>query len=129
MLREFASFKLLVRAVGMLLIGTSIPNFSFGLLNLWGMWYQSGSLFERSYTAIHYLMGPTCQAGFGAWLLFGANRVIHRCIREVRDHCLSCGYNIKGLTTGRCPECGEVFESRHAEAPPPPVDPPVKIDP
>ncbi len=27
-------------------------------------------------------------------------------------HCHHCGYPLRGLTTGRCPECGGAFESR-----------------
>ena len=27
-----------------------------------------------------------------------------------RGHCRRCGYNLKGLTEARCPECGTEFE-------------------
>ncbi len=29
-----------------------------------------------------------------------------------RGHCRRCGYNLKGLTEARCPECGARFERR-----------------
>ena len=29
-----------------------------------------------------------------------------------RGHCRRCGYNLKGLTEARCPECGKPFEGR-----------------
>jgi hypothetical protein len=28
-------------------------------------------------------------------------------------HCLQCGYALRGLPDGRCPECGEAFERGH----------------
>lgn len=31
---------------------------------------------------------------------------------EAERHCLACGYNLRGLTGGRCPECGRVID-RH----------------
>ena len=29
-----------------------------------------------------------------------------------RGHCRRCGYNLKGLTETRCPECGQPFEAK-----------------
>jgi predicted amidophosphoribosyltransferase len=29
-----------------------------------------------------------------------------------RGHCRRCGYNLKGLTEPRCPECGESFKHK-----------------
>ena len=26
-------------------------------------------------------------------------------------HCLSCDYNLKGASNGRCPECGRIFDA------------------
>ena len=32
--------------------------------------------------------------------------------RFPRGHCRRCGYNLKGLTEARCPECGQPFEAK-----------------
>lgn len=29
-----------------------------------------------------------------------------------RGHCRRCGYNLKGLTEARCPECGQPFDPK-----------------
>ena len=36
----------------------------------------------------------------------------HRRKRKKLGLCLKCGYNLKGLTEMRCPECGEAFEKQ-----------------
>ena len=35
---------------------------------------------------------------------------VRRRRRRNRNQCIHCGYNLKGLTKPRCPECGEGFE-------------------
>ncbi len=43
------------------------------------------------------------------WLIFrGFELRYHR--RKKLGLCLECGYNLKGLTEPRCPECGTAFE-------------------
>jgi len=45
--------------------------------------------------------------GCGGWLLLSAR------VREDSDdlHCLWCGYNLTGLTSDRCPECGAAMSA------------------
>ena len=35
-----------------------------------------------------------------------------RMSREVLGRCASCGYDLRGLTDPRCPECGTLFDMR-----------------
>lgn len=54
------------------------------------------------------------------WLLFVVFAVypiivlvrgpVQRYERRTRGCCVTCGYDLQGCTTGRCPECGSVFE-------------------
>ncbi|MCG8405522.1 MAG: transposase [Phycisphaerales bacterium] len=48
-----------------------------------------------------FIMSP------GGWLLFTARK------RGEGDdpHCLMCGYNLTGLSSERCPECGETLDA------------------
>jgi hypothetical protein len=51
---------------------------------------------------------------FGAWpflaLVRFAGRHWRRYRRRTRGFCVRCGYNLRGLTSPRCPECGVEFE-------------------
>jgi hypothetical protein len=39
-------------------------------------------------------------------------RVVRRYRRHLAGLCLECGYNLTGLPTNRCPECGQPFDIR-----------------
>jgi hypothetical protein len=38
----------------------------------------------------------------GGWLLITARRASY----DAAEHCMTCGYNLTGLTSDLCPECG-----------------------
>lgn len=41
-----------------------------------------------------------------------------RPIRKRAARCLRCGYDLRGQTTPRCPECGLEFDPEQLETPP-----------
>ncbi len=55
-----------------------------------------------------WLLTPCCVIPTG--VLFYLDRK-----RPPRGHCRSCGYNLTGNTSGRCPECGSAVEARTSE--------------
>lgn len=58
----------------------------------------------REYEADWYFVPlgvPTLAAGFLAAVLIFFARV-----RVPPGHCRACGYNLTGVESGRCPECG-----------------------
>jgi hypothetical protein len=37
---------------------------------------------------------------------------ISRILHALESHCIGCGHNLQGITSGRCPECGREFEAK-----------------
>ena len=112
---DFAWFKLLIRAIGVLLIGLSIPmvlyTIGFGIANQLS---NSMPLSALMIPWLPMLAGYGVQAGFGLYLLVGAEGLINRCIAGVRHNCAACGYNLEGITSAVCPECGAATTRRAA---------------
>jgi len=49
---------------------------------------------------------------FGAYPALALSKHIIRRRSRKRDHCLKCGYNLAGNTSGVCPECGRGCRNR-----------------
>lgn len=108
---EFAWFKLLVRLVGLLLMGLSVPML---------MWYigrflaasipgsparTSGSFNFEWYNTLPAVLSYGAQAAFGAYLFFRGDWVIRKVLSEIHGRCAACGFDLSGTTGGSCPEC------------------------
>ena len=108
-MKQFAWFVLAIKAVGVLLIGMSLSSLFYPLQWL-GIFFdnQSGTYGGVGQNIAYFIMslGPLAQFVFGLYLLLGGRRIINRCIRSVDGHCISCGYDVRGLDAKVCPECG-----------------------
>ena len=123
---DYTWFKLLVRAIGLLLIGMGLPSLLSNLIGLvtWMSDPQSRASMNLLARFLPLVASYGAQSAFGLYLFFGAEALISRCIRDVRGHCACCGYPVGGVTSGICPECGTAFElpvggARSAQQPPP----------
>jgi len=59
-----------------------------------------------------FLLGMTGRGVFGSrrwWRAFKAR------FRSKKNCCVACGYDLRGLTRGRCPECGVLIPDAHTE--------------
>lgn len=105
---EHAWFKLLLRALGILVCGFAVPS----LLTQGGYLIQALASSSPIWPDEYYwafgggLAGSLAQAAIGLYLLFGGNWIINRCLKEVRNRCISCGYDLTASTADACPECG-----------------------
>jgi hypothetical protein len=121
---EYAWFRLLVRAIGVLLIGIGAPGFFAMLVNLGTYVLANGASAAGSIsqgtvlTLIAHVAASCAQVAFGLYLLLGANRLIGFCIRDVLDHCTACGYDVRRVGAPNCPECGVPLHARPARTPP-----------
>ncbi len=72
-------------------------------------------------TALCVMLGAVFSLGptpFAAWFGFGLLLAVPTLLmwwldrprRPLAGHCRRCGYNLRGLTEARCPECGAGFE-------------------
>jgi len=117
---EFAWFKLLVRLVGLLLLGFSVPM----LLHVIGRLLASGipnsgmqtsmSLRIELSSNLPALIGDGAQAAFGAYLFFRGDWVIRRVLAEIHGRCAVCGFDLSAVKASSCPECNTPF--RHSKS-------------
>ncbi|MCP3979020.1 MAG: hypothetical protein GY716_06765 [bacterium] len=55
-----------------------------------------------------YQYGFTAYLVVGLVLLIGASRIARWLLRPLRV-CPQCGYDVRGIESGKCPECGAVL--------------------
>jgi len=115
-------FKLLVRGVGILLLGLAIPSALQAIASVSTIFDPvvapqdwNGRLWLMTHT-----LSALVQLGFGIYLVFGAPRLVRYCVRQVYSRCGACDYDVRGLR-GVCPECGvsipEASDPGHQQAP------------
>jgi hypothetical protein len=119
-MNNFIWFRLLIRAIGILLIGLALPE----AISTLGWFAQIGetpiSLDGYLLYLIMMVIANFTQLAFGMYLLIGGNRIIRYCARDLLDRCAVCGYDLRGITAPRCPECGMTLD----RPPPPSAQPP-----
>lgn len=108
---EYAWFKLLVRAIGIILMALSVPMLIWWaaqmLVSLRGLNpATSSNALERNFVQwLPSMLAYFCQAGAGAYLFFGGEALIRRVISEVDGRCAKCGFELGDLKRDACPEC------------------------
>ncbi len=105
-------FRLVLKAIGVLLIGLTIPTLSevtIFLLNslLVGVTplFVPRS-FGGTWLGVLRVVGPILQFIFGLYLLLGGKWIVNLCIPSNRPYCPECGYDLSKATSANCPECG-----------------------
>jgi hypothetical protein len=113
-MNERAWFTLMVRGVGLALLGVGLYSVGSLILNLFFVlidpWVnQMGSSGVSSpWDSWEYIRftagGPAVLIVVGAYLVFGGRWLIDRFCREVAGRCARCGYDLSG-GSAVCPEC------------------------
>jgi hypothetical protein len=107
-MNDHAWFRLLVSGVGLLLIGLSVPSIVQSVAWIATMFTDKtsfpGDSFLWSYSGV--LAGQAFQFLFGVFLLRGGGRMAGRCIQRLSGVCAACGYDVRGVNSAVCPECG-----------------------
>jgi hypothetical protein len=115
-------FRLMVRGIGILTLALALPRVGdiarlLGTLaqgpSAWTMYTpyittgSGGTSWWNPYvfSLLVAMLADLSQIALGAYLLFGAPRLVQFCIRQVGGRCPACDYDIRGLK-GACPECG-----------------------
>ncbi len=123
---DFTWFRLVIRAIGVLLVGLAFPSAVNHLASLIQLVAASSSVDIGHYlfAMIAEFAGVLLMLGFGLYLLIGGSALIRYCTRDVTGLCPSCGYDVRNLDADRCPECGASIP-RHPKKPPgpPPTQP------
>lgn len=116
-------FTLVIRAIGIFFLGSTLSHLVAFISSIVFAVMQS-----RATPSTEWLswgvgqLGVLLQAGFGFYLLFGADRLVTYCLSSVQGLCPSCGYELQGVSQPRCPECGGIVaDGTDAGAPGVPV--------
>jgi hypothetical protein len=123
-MRDYRWFKILVRAIGILIVGESLFHLTTVVdYGLRAIQYPRGMGGPSSYwtPVAVYGIGFLVQFLFGCYLISGAPKFVRYCIEQVEDRCIRCDYDIRGLT-GQCPECGLPIPTVVANPPAPSDD-------
>lgn len=113
---EFAWFKLLVRLVGLLLIGLSLPTVVWQIGRLLASTIPasptrtSTSFSYELWAGAPYLLGYGVQLALGVYLLRGGDWVIRKILAEINGRCSVCGFDIQNTRGSTCPECNTPFK-------------------
>lgn len=102
-------FRLVLKAIGVLLVGLSFPAFSQFLGYIFYMSDStSGFPSDSAYWVVQLLYsgGVLLQLGFGLYLFFGGAWIVNKAIPSNRAYCPECGYDLRNSPVGRCAECG-----------------------
>ena len=117
-------FRLVLKAVGLLLIGLGIPEVlrnTIGIMDLLAM--HGGWTFYTSYSTtmtpgtgvsspywILFLQAlpDLVQIAMGLYLLIGGKWLLNKIIPSNRPYCTECGYDLSKNESATCPECGVV---------------------
>ncbi len=108
-------FRLVIKAIGVLLIGLSLREMS--MLAFWVVVW----LFDESQTSLRgmspqysfanvaYALPDLAVFAFGMYLFFGGAWIVNKCIPSNKPYCAECGYDLSQSTGERCAECGTVI--------------------
>jgi predicted RNA-binding Zn-ribbon protein involved in translation (DUF1610 family) len=116
-------FRLALKAIGILLIGSSIDTvFHFGTI-LYGLvvhgesWFfsvryarTSGSLFGDFLRGALNLLQMLSPLLIGLYLVLGGKWLLNMVIPLDRPYCGGCGLDVSRMSGTRCPECGAAIE-------------------
>ncbi len=98
-------FRLVVKAIGLLVMSLSIGHIVNTFLAYLGEWIETGGVTWRAWM-LSYGLGQSVAFLFGLYLFLGGEWVVNKAIPSNRPYCPECGYELAHHTSPKCPECG-----------------------
>lgn len=108
---KFAWYRLLLQAIGVLLIGLAVPRV-FSVAASASVWYSLGTGRFGGYPVMGLVLdglAPIIQLVIGLYLLSGAKRIVFISLRGIDTTCARCGYSLESIVGDVCPECSLRF--------------------
>jgi hypothetical protein len=105
-------FRLVLKAIGVLLIGLGLPGFGGSLASisyqLWSASQPGAAPLATSYwwSQFYLFAGPLLQLIFGLYLLLGGKWILEKCIPSNKTYCSHCSYELSDASAQKCSECG-----------------------
>jgi hypothetical protein len=105
-------FRLVLKAIGILIVCLNLPDLIYQIIYLCTRWQQSDPLSSGPtdgdlIAQLTWPISSSLGCALGAYLLFGGKWLVDLCIPSNRPYCPGCGYELSNSTTAICPECGE----------------------
>ena len=122
-------FRLVLKAIGILLLGISLPDLIDAVLMFSDIAFNWSALVAGTGTRASLLTGHNmaaaiaqslpglAQAAFGSYLFFDGKWILNKAIPSNVPYCPDCGYDLSKNSTGRCPECGVTLARAGGEQP------------
>src|SRR5262245_11987829 len=114
-------FRLVLKAIGILLIGYSLPTVGRGAGELIYAYFEGRQFagYPSNYWIVQslYYSGTFMQFVLGLYLFFGGKWIVNMAIPSNRSYCPECGYDLQSSKGACCPECG-VALPRHDDPSP-----------
>lgn len=113
-MNDYSWFRLLIRAVGLVLLGIALPSF-LGTVGNMASYFASAptsSQFPFVLGWAAYATGSLFQLVLGIYLLRGGGKLTAHCLSSVLGRCMACGYDVRTIASQNCPECGAVLPGR-----------------
>lgn len=116
-MRQVEWVRSALRIVGVILAGFALPglvNIIPSLMNAFLL--QAGTPGSNGgqnilLSYVFWTLAAFSQFLFGLYLIFGGTWVYRLCVRDVPWMCVYCGYDLRGGTGNKCPECGGAASS------------------
>jgi hypothetical protein len=109
-LNPHAATLLVVRLIGLFIVAWRVPSLfaSLGMILREGVidWVANFMFVGRANGYFLADIGELVQLALGLYMLFGGKRLARLILPGVPGLCHRCGYDISGLDSSRCPECG-----------------------
>ena len=113
---DFAWFKLMVRLVGILLIGLGGPMVIWHIGRLLAASVPDSPM--RTSASLHYelysvgpgLLAYGSQVAMGLYLLLKGDWIIRKVVAQINGRCAVCGYDLANLKGSSCPQCNTPFK-------------------
>ena len=101
-------FRVLLKAIGVLLIAQSLPHVVTQGLSMLSRMAMGGISLSSSgdWIPLSWVGGYVLTTGAGVYLFFGGKWVADLALPDNRLYCAECGYQLSSRDGPKCPECG-----------------------
>lgn len=96
---------LAIRVVGLLVASTTLASVVSVWTSVWSNWHFTNGT-GITILELTYALSSTIQFAVGLLLMAKGDVLAKRWLRDLNSRCPTCLYDIRGLTSAVCPECG-----------------------
>ncbi len=105
-------FRILLKAIGVWLFCEGMGPFVMPMVWVLGFALRPEAVTRGwgDWTYIINSLPPAIKVALGLYLFFGGRWIADLAVPGNRPYCHECGYDLTGLKSAHCPECGTPFK-------------------